>query len=54
MWVSKWLGAQQLSVRTLTTSTDYIPDVLTENPLPEPVAAVPKTNVVNLHRSTAG
>ena len=33
---------------TLTTYADYIPEVETENPLPEPVVAVPDTNVVNL------
>ena len=50
--VAKWLGHGSY-VPTLTTYADYIPEE-TENPLPEPVAAVPKTNVVNLHRSTAG
>lgn len=49
----KWLSHVS-DVLTLTTCADYIPEVETENPLPEPVAAVPKTNVVNLHRSTAG
>ena len=33
---------------TLTTYADYIPDVETENPLPEPVVAQPKAKVVNL------
>ena len=33
---------------TLTTYADYIPEQETENPLPEPVAAVAETNVVNL------
>jgi hypothetical protein len=32
----------------MTTYADYIPDVETENPLPEPVAAAAKANVVNL------
>ena len=45
--VAKWLGHSSY-VLTLTTYADYIPDVETENPLPEPVAAVPKTNVVQL------
>jgi hypothetical protein len=35
-------------VLTLTTYADYIPDAEVENPLPEPVAAVAETNVVNL------
>ena len=35
-------------VLTLTTYADYIPEQEVENPLPEPVAAVPKANVVNL------
>ena len=51
--VAKWLGHSSY-VLTLTTYADYIPDQETENPLPEPVAGVPKTNVVTLHRSTAG
>ena len=51
--VAKWLGHSSY-VLTLTTYADYIPEQETENPLPEPVAAVPNTNVVNLHRSTAG
>jgi hypothetical protein len=38
-------------VLTLTTYADYIPDVETENPLPEPVAAVAETNVITLHRA---
>ena len=33
---------------TLTTYADYVPEQETENPLPEPVAAVPDTNVVKL------
>ena len=41
-------------VLTLTTYADYIPEQEVENPLPEPVAATPKTYVLNLHRSTAG
>jgi len=45
--VAKWLGHSSY-VLTSTTSADYIPDVEAENPLPEPVAAVPKTNVVPL------
>ena len=51
--VAKWLGHSSY-VLTLTTYADYIPEQETENPLPEPVAAVAETNVVNLHRSTAG
>ena len=43
--MAKWLGHSSY-VLTLTTYADYIPDVETENPLAEPVAAVPKTNVV--------
>jgi DNA invertase Pin-like site-specific DNA recombinase len=35
-------------VLTLTTYADYIPEQEAENPLPEPVAAVSDTNVVNL------
>jgi integrase len=46
MQVAKWLGHSSY-VLTLTTYADYIPEVETENPLPEPVAA-PNTNVVNL------
>jgi integrase len=45
--VAKWLGHSSY-VLTLTTYADYIPDVEAENPLPEPIAAVPDTNVVNL------
>jgi integrase len=46
--VAKWLGHSSY-VLTLTTHADYIPEVETENPLPEPVAAPPPTtNVVNL------
>ena len=45
--VAKWLGHSSY-VLTLTTYADYIPEQETENPLPEPVAAVPNTNVVNL------
>jgi integrase len=45
--VAKWLGHSSY-VLTLTTYADYIPEQETENPLPEPVAATPKTNVVNL------
>ena len=42
--VSRW----NLYDLTLTTYADYIPEQETENPLPEPVAAVAETNVVNL------
>ena len=46
--VAKWLGHSSY-VLTLTTYADYIPEVETENPLPEPVAPGPKTtNVVPL------
>ena len=45
--VAKWLGHASY-VLTLTTYADYIPEQETENPLPEPVAAPPKANVVNL------
>jgi integrase len=45
--VAKWLGHSSY-VLTLTTYADYIPE--TENPLPEPVAAVPETNVVNMFK----
>jgi len=41
-------------VLTLTTYADYIPDIEVENPLPEPVAAVPDTSVVMMHCSTVG
>jgi integrase len=53
MQVAKWLGHSSY-VLTLTTYADYIPDVETENPLPEPVAAVPKANVVNLFKQKSG
>jgi integrase len=55
MQVAKWLGHSSY-VLTLTTYADYIPEVETENPLPEPVAAVPDTNVVRLqlHRAAEG
>ena len=43
--VAKWLGHSSY-VLTLTTYADYIPDEEVANPLPEPVTAVPKTNVV--------
>jgi integrase len=49
MQVAKWLGHSSY-VLTLTTYADYIPEMETENPLPEPVAAVRNTNVVNLFR----
>ena len=54
MQVSKWLGHSSY-VLTLTTYADYIPEQETENPLPEPVAAPPKANVVQLqlHRNRA-
>ena len=39
---------------TMTTYADYIPEREAENPLPEPVAAVPNMNAVKLHRATAG
>ena len=45
--VTKWLGHSSY-VLTLTTYADYIPEQEAENPLPEPIAAVAKTNVVNL------
>jgi integrase len=45
--VAKWLGHSSY-VLTLTTCADYIPEQETENPLPEPVAAPAKANVVNL------
>jgi integrase len=51
--VAKWLGHSSY-VLTLTTYADYIPEVETENPLPEPVAAVPKTNVVPLRHAQGG
>jgi hypothetical protein len=47
MQVAKWLGHSSY-VLTLTTYADYIPEQEVENPLPEPVAAPPKANVVNL------
>ena len=47
MQVAKWLGHSSY-VLTLTTYADYIPDEEAANPLPEPVAAVPDTNLVNL------
>ena len=45
--VAKWLGHSSY-VLTLTTYADYIAEQEAENPLPEPVAARPKANVVNL------
>ena len=45
--VAKWLGHSSY-VLTLTTYADYIPEQEVENPLPEPVAVVLDTNVVNL------
>jgi hypothetical protein len=47
--VAKWLGHSSY-VLTLTTYADYIPEVETENPLPEPVAAPANANVVPLKR----
>ena len=47
MQVAKWLGHSSY-VLTLTTYADWVPDQEAENPLPEPVAARPKANVVNL------
>jgi hypothetical protein len=41
-------------VLTLTTYADYIPEQEAENPLPEPVAAVSDTNVVQLQLRRAG
>jgi len=43
-----WPRGRSSYVLTLTTYADCIPDVATENPLPEPVAAAPETNVVSL------
>jgi integrase len=45
--VAKWLGHSSY-VLTLTTYADYIPDVEAENPLPEPVVAAPRADVVSL------
>jgi integrase len=45
--VAKWLGHSSY-VLTLTTYADYIPEVETENPLPEPVVAAPRADVVSL------
>jgi len=47
MQVAKWLGHSSY-VLTLTTYADWVPDQEAENPLPEPVVARPKANVVNL------
>ncbi|NDJ91829.1 tyrosine-type recombinase/integrase [Mycolicibacter kumamotonensis] len=47
MQVAKWLGHSSY-VLTLTTYANYIPEVETENPLPEPVVPVTKPKVVNL------
>ena len=44
---ANWLGHSSY-VLTLTTYADYIPEQEVENPLPEPVAAVPDTSVVSL------
>ncbi len=51
---SEMARAQQLRAVTLTTYADYIPEVETENPLPEPVVVVPDTNVVNLFGQKSG
>ena len=51
--VAKWLGHSSY-VLTLTTYADYIPEQETENPLPEPVAAVAETNVVQLYPTEQG
>ena len=51
--VAKWLGHSSY-VLTLTTYADYIPEQEAENPLPEPIAAVPKTNVLQLQLHRAG
>jgi hypothetical protein len=45
--VAKWLGHSSY-VLTLTTYADYMPEEEVANPLPEPIAAVPDTNVVSL------
>lgn len=45
--VAKWLGHSSY-VLTLTTYADYIPEVDTDNPLPEPVVPVVNTKAVNL------
>lgn len=49
--VAKFLGHSGY-VLTLTTYADYIPEDEAVNPLPEPVAAAPKANVVVLQRTT--
>ncbi len=51
--VAKWLGHSSY-VLTLTTYADYIPEQEAENPLPEPVPAVPNTNVVPLRPAAEG
>jgi len=53
--VAKWLGHSSY-VLTLTTYADYIPEVETENPLPEPVAAAASAaqNVVELFGRQSG
>jgi integrase len=51
--VAKWLGHSSY-VLTLTTYADYIPEVETENPLPEPVLPVVNTNVVPLRAAVQG
>jgi hypothetical protein len=42
-----WLGHSS-DVLTLITYAEHIPDEEAENPLPEPFAALPNTNVINL------
>ena len=52
--VSKWLGHASYVI-SLTVYADYIPEEGTHDALPEPQApAGQTTNVVTLHRSTAG
>jgi hypothetical protein len=46
--VAKWLGHSSSYVLTLMTYADSIPEQEAENPLPEPVATPPDTNVVKL------
>jgi integrase len=52
MQAAKRLGHSSY-VLTLTTYADYIPEVETENPLPEPVATSPKANVVNMFKQSS-
>lgn len=51
MQVSKWLGHASYVI-TMTVYADYVAEVETENPLPEPLAAVPKPNVVNIFKQS--